>query len=394
MICKPLKLKNMKRKLIYTSLFCLLTNYLFAQLKVRETGQIMIGTPMEIWSGGYPPLDNHNYTQCIIYGPHGDWRAGSRLAFGDFQEKFCLNVLIGEYTEEDSDQLWLHGKNGIYLTSNPTADNVWGYYDVNLGNYFQFNCDVRSTGVFVASDSAFKENITTISNTLSNLKKLNAVSYKLKYDKEVKRSQSPLKSSGVSNSGGKESKDLETFAKFNRAIENQPDRFGFIAQQVQKVYPQLVQKDSTTGYLYVDYLGMVPLAVDAINQLQQKVDEQTAYIDTLKIRLASIERIINLKKESPSVDYQNGIASAILNPNVPNPFKLETKISFFLPESIRDASLYVYNLQGKQIKSFNIIERNHSFVKINAHELDAGLYIYTLIADGKEVGSYKMILTK
>ncbi|OJU44410.1 MAG: hypothetical protein BGN96_01610 [Bacteroidales bacterium 45-6] len=253
---------------------------------------------------------------------------------------------------------------------------------------------MRSTGVFVASDSVFKENVATINNTLSNLKKLNAVSYKLKYNKVINNEQSLLKSSSTSGLSGKELKDQEIFAKLNKSIENQPDRFGFIAQQVQKVYPQLVQKDGTTGYLYVDYLGMVPLAIDAINQLQQKVDDQTAYINALETRLASIEKALGSGRNSVAEKSEDIKTTTVLNPNVPNPFKSETKISFTLPESVGEANLYVYNMQGKQIKSFSIAERGNSSVTIKAHELDAGLYIYSLIADGKEVGSYKMILTK
>lgn len=387
----------MKLKFIYFVLFLFITNLSFAQLKVRETGQIMIGTPMEFASGGYTPLDNDNYTQCIIYGPYGDWRAGSRLAFGDFQRKFCLNVIVGEYTEDDSDQLWLQGKKGTYLTAGTEAKDIWGYYDLNKGNYFQFNCDVRSTGVFVASDSVFKENVKPISNTLPNLKKMNAVSYKLKFSKVINERQNFSKSLTTSSLTLKEQKDKAFFDRVNKTIANQPDRFGFIAQEVQKIYPQLVQKDSTTGYLYVDYLGMVPLAIDAINQLQQKVDAQTDYIDRLEERLVAIENKLSVKKNSKHLTDDVDATTtqiATLNSNVPNPFTSETKVSFFLPETVESAILYVYDMQGKQIKSIPVNERGDSFIMFKAKEFNAGLYIYVMIADGKEVGSYKMILTE
>ncbi|MFT4073843.1 MAG: tail fiber domain-containing protein [Dysgonamonadaceae bacterium] len=92
---------------------------------------------------------------------------------------------------------------------------------------------MRSTGVFVASDSVFKESVASLNNTLSDLKKMNAVSYKLKYDKVTQKNRSYLKSTSTAVLSGKELKDQEILAKLEKSVENQPDRFGFIAQDVQ-----------------------------------------------------------------------------------------------------------------------------------------------------------------
>ena len=84
----------------------------------------------------------------------------------------------------------------------------------------------------------------------------------------------------------------------------------------------------------------------------------------------------------------------MLEQNIPNPFSDNTRIDMYLPESVSNATLYIYNMQGKQIKTFNIQERGNTSVTINGYTLDAGMYLYTLIADGKEVDTIKMILTK
>jgi len=56
---------------------------------------------------------------------------------------------------------------------------------------------------------------------------------------------------------------------------------GLIAQEVEKVYPELIKKGKD-GYLSLDYMGMVPLLLEAIKELsQQNVD--------LKIANASLE---------------------------------------------------------------------------------------------------------
>jgi hypothetical protein len=56
--------------------------------------------------------------------------------------------------------------------------------------------------------------------------------------------------------------------------------------------------------------------------------------------------------------------------------------------------LIIYNLQGEQIKQIAVNERNNTSITIEGHSLKAGMYLYTLIADGKEADTKKMILTK
>ncbi|WP_281962214.1 T9SS type A sorting domain-containing protein, partial [Bacteroides nordii] len=85
---------------------------------------------------------------------------------------------------------------------------------------------------------------------------------------------------------------------------------------------------------------------------------------------------------------------AKLYSNIPNPFKEQTTISFFIPEASSRASIHIYNLQGKQIKQINIESRGNGSVTINGYELIPGMYMYSLIVDGKEVDTKKMILTE
>jgi hypothetical protein len=56
--------------------------------------------------------------------------------------------------------------------------------------------------------------------------------------------------------------------------------------------------------------------------------------------------------------------------------------------------LYVYNMQGAQMRAIPVAERGNTSVILEGYSLEAGMYLYTLIADGKEVDTKKMILTK
>ena len=79
---------------------------------------------------------------------------------------------------------------------------------------------------------------------------------------------------------------------------------------------------------------------------------------------------------------------------VPNPFNIETEIKFYLPEEISNAVLNIYDMQGLQIKSYVLSERENSSVIINASELLPGMYLYSLIADNEEIDTKRMILTE
>jgi hypothetical protein len=100
-------------------------------------------------------------------------------------------------------------------------------------------------------------------------------------------------------------------------------------------------------------------------------------------QLSSVFNPINPQEEAPSLDQ-----------NFPNPFNQSTQIGYYLPEATRTANLYIYNMNGLQIKSIPIQNRGKGSVTINGSELRSGMYIYTLIVDGREIDTKRMILTQ
>jgi hypothetical protein len=59
------------------------------------------------------------------------------------------------------------------------------------------------------------------------------------------------------------------------------------------------------------------------------------------------------------------------------------------PKKYTGAAIYIHAMSGAQVKTYPL----GGTVKISARELAAGMYIYTLVVDGKQVDSKKMILT-
>jgi trimeric autotransporter adhesin len=64
------------------------------------------------------------------------------------------------------------------------------------------------------------------------------------------------------------------------------------------------------------------------------------------------------------------------------------------PDEVISATVVVYNLEGKQLKDFRVQGRGKTSVKISGSELNAGMYLYALLVDGKVVDTKRMILTK
>jgi len=371
---------------------------LSAQLKVESIGRVQVGT-VPVTSG---VNDADNVASLQLFGK-GTYGSGSKLTFGDFgrQSLQSLNVLVGEYGTADDDQLWLHGKMGIYMTySNGT---VVAFYDVNQGNAFKFNCDLYSNGIKITSDERLKENIQPLKSSLSSLKKLNGVSYNLKKPKMTAPGQEKKLNNGEIPSD-KEQKAMAFFEQWDNEQNNSKDiRNGFLAQDLQKVYPELVTADND-GMLSVDYLGLIPIIVESIKEQQQIIDDQSKRIDELEKTVAklidnSTLRASQENNTSNSYSSVNDILSeksskAVLYQNAPNPFTNETKIQFYIPENVNTASLNIYDLQGKQLMQIPITQRGENLHVISGHHFSAGMYLYSLIVDRTFIDTKRMILTK
>jgi hypothetical protein len=239
------------------------------------------------------------------------------------------------------------------------------------------NTSVTSIGGQVAwstvSDGRFKKNVEEDVAGLSFISKLRPVSYEVDTDAENKFL-------GVSDS---------VLSRIP-AAKKMPRQTGFIAQEVDKIV-----KESGIDFTGVDapqnekshyslrYSDFVVPLVKAVQELSAKVDDQQKEIEALKTVLGDK----GLSQES--TDYK-----AKLHQNSPNPYSSFTTITMTLPESTTHADIMIYNLEGKQLRRIAVTNRGEVSIKVTASELPAGMYLYSLIADGKIVDTKRMILTQ
>lgn len=179
------------------------------------------------------------------------------------------------------------------------------------------------------------------------------------------------------------------FAKFNKGKVNR--HFGFIAQDFQKIYPDLVYEDSL-GYLSIDYISVIPLLVEALKVQQSQIEALKNQVATIEVNCCNN----SLKSASIATGTTNDLAEnkAQLDQNIPNPFSQETKIGCYIPEGSSTSVLYIYNMNGTQLQQYNINGKGKQSVTINGNSFVPGMYLYALVIDGKEVDTKRMILTK
>ena len=64
-----------------------------------------------------------------------------------------------------------------------------------------------------------------------------------------------------------------------------------------------------------------------------------------------------------------------------------------IPEGTQKASIFIYDMGGKQVKAIPVNEQGETNITVYASDLSAGMYIYTLVVDGKVMITRKMVVT-
>lgn len=217
------------------------------------------------------------------------------------------------------------------------------------------------------SDKKLKTNIKSIVTPLDKIKLLNGK----KYNRIIDSTSLP--------------KDREVRAE---KMKWKKDNYGFIAQDVEKVMPELVGYDHISDTKGINYVGVIPILVEAMKEQQQMIEDLKDEITTMKNDCCSDTKNSKLKSASLSTEI-----SSKLYQNAPNPFSESTEIRFEIPENTQSAMICIYNMNGTQLKCYNLNQTGNGSITVNGSELEAGMYLYALIVDGKEVDTKRMILT-
>ena len=224
--------------------------------------------------------------------------------------------------------------------ANPAAFTVYGD-----GTAF-----LKSTAV--TSDSTLKKNIATLEPQTEKIKKLRGVSFQWK----------------------------------NKGLKDDKLTYGLIAQELEKVYPDMVfTNDSGIRAIYYDEL--IPVLIEGFNEQQLIIEELKSDVAELKNQAGNLKGASFSEQES--IDNER----SELFQNTPNPFTQSTQIRYFVADNVTDAAIYIYDMNGTQLKKYEIHQKGEGDIKIYGNELKAGMYMYSMVIDGKLTDTKKMVLT-
>lgn len=272
----------MKGKLFLVILFALISavQICWAQLTITTSGQIGIGittpdvnTKLHVqhtgyYAGYFTSNMNNSITKVIRAEYTGTSGYDARAVYGksvpiahygyggDFEGGYVgvaakatvsgIGNRFGVYTQAAGGNLTNYG---IYSTASGGSANYAGYFSGN----------VTVTGTFSnPSDIELKENVESVPSVIPALTKLRAVSFNFKSD--------------------------PVFQHMNLASGKQ---YGFVAQELEEVFPELVRTESNPGagmlegsrnddsikYKSVNYIALIPLLVEAIQEQQKMIDD-------------------------------------------------------------------------------------------------------------------------
>jgi hypothetical protein len=140
----------------------------------------------------------------------------------------------------------------------PSGGPAVAYISVTGGGSGSFAGNVSAGAFLYNSDERLKKNIEPLTGNLSKVLALQPVSYNW----------------------------------INPALP-QTEQIGFIAQQVQKIVPELVYTNASTTMEAVDYARMAPLLVGSVQELSQKIQDQQTQIDTQQQEITELQTEIH-----------------------------------------------------------------------------------------------------
>lgn len=235
-------------------------------VEVLATGVVRTGNNIEL-----NQLGTGNRTSLI------DFHAAGPPSSNDFDARIVRNPGLNaafNMTNTGTGNLNFDTTNSLGTSLTIRGSN--GFVGINRTNPTQ-RLDVQGNGLFsgtvtssaglLTSDMRLKKDIVTIENSVETLLQLNPVYY-----------------------SKKESIDSK---EYNRK------EYGFIAQELQKILPELViQTTREDKVLAVDYNSIIPLLTKAIQEQQVQLDAKTNETEVLKSKVTALEAEITAIKKA------------------------------------------------------------------------------------------------
>jgi hypothetical protein len=404
----------------------------YERMRISNTGNVGIGTKTPATANGisvggriFNLINTSDRSFLNVEGTYADISLVSSSASAN--QKWMIIRNTGGKTSFIS-----HDDAGASVVTALTIKHSDGYVGIGTGSP-NYKLDVNGTSNFTGnmtcaanvtitgigwitnawtiSDQMFKTNIDSLPNAITIIRQLKPKSYYF---------------------------DTANFKEFNFIHEKQ---YGFIAQDLEQILPELVKSTTknaeldTSGnvvypaltYKAINYIEVIAILTKGIQEQQQKIESlqlktliQDSINTLLQNQLNQLQTtisnccVINATRsmQSPATDTTqsqpevsvvepaskleidvelNDAQSIVLEQNVPNPFAEQTTINYSLPDSTVNAQMLFYNAQGKLIQSAKLVQKGNGILNVFASDLSSGIYTYVLVVDGKIIETKKMV---
>jgi hypothetical protein len=125
------------------------------------------------------------------------------------------------------------------------------------------------------------------------------------------------------------------------------------------------------------------------------LDEVNTKLANHNSKIQSMEEDIAWLKtfhETTAIESGPEKSGALLYQNIPNPASKSTRIQYYLPHNVKNATLVIYSLEGNLIAKKKILDRGIGFYEIQDSKLTPATYFYSLLVDNKKVDTKRMVL--
>ena len=238
----------MKKTII--ALFLIANNLaIFAQLKVISNGNVGIGVAN--------PQRKLHMNDELLLGPKTGVPYAEGIKFTRSQN-FPTNPAEWAFDTDGSGfNIWKPYPSTNYGNFKFYIADATGNAGIGTGTpayKLDVNGQVRATQYLTSSDEKYKTNIQPLKSTIDKIMSLTPKTYDF----------TPLPTD--------QSTAQKSMPKSNQKEEVQKNRVGLIAQEVQKIFPNLVYADSK-GYLSIDYIGLIPYLIQSLKDQNKEVQE-------------------------------------------------------------------------------------------------------------------------
>ncbi|CAN5758037.1 hypothetical protein BH10BAC2_BH10BAC2_07750 [soil metagenome] len=312
----------------------------------------------------------------------------------------------GVYGNDNNQAIGVYGRStngvGVYGASSGTSatggyagkfvsSGYRGIYVSSATGFFAgyFSGDVYTTGLYQSSDARLKKNIKDVVNAMDLINSLQPKNYEFRNDGNYTKMNLPQ---GIHY--GLLAQDLE---KILPALvkDNQFETRDAATSDSKQAVSKTAEQNETIDFKSVNYTELIPIIIKALQEQDKTIQEQHTKIETLiqLINKLSANAAVNTTTENTNA-VASFTANASIEQNIPNPFPNATRISYLLPEKYNSAKIIIADKTGRTLKQVNITGTGKGSVSIDAAAMASGVYSYTLVADGKIIGSRQMIVAK